>query len=220
MSKNIGLVLVVPALAASLLAAPLRPADAAQVLARITDDHGKPVADAVVTLVPKGDVGPRPAPAPTAAIIDQRDETFVPYVVTIGKGGTVVFRNSDKTRHHVYSFSSTKQFEFVLNPGESSASVEFDKAGVAAIGCNIHDFMTAFVFVADTPFVAQSDKDGRALVADLPPGSYTAQVWHPLLRPSVKPPVQALDVPESGAELTASLPLLAPPRRDHEHGLY
>jgi plastocyanin len=220
MSKNIGSLLILVGLAASLQSVPFAAADAAQVQARITDDHGKPVADAVVTLMPKDGAGSLPAPAPEARVIDQRDETFVPYVVTLGKGGTVMFRNSDKTRHHVYSFSSTKQFEFLLNPGESSVPVVFDKAGIAAIGCNIHDFMTAFVFVADTPYVAQSDKDGRALVADVRPGSYMVQVLHPLLRPSVKPPAQALDVPDGGAELSASLPLLAPPHRDHEHGLY
>ena len=219
MNKNFGPVVLLLALLAPWLAGPAR---AAQLVAHVTDDHGKPVANAVLTLTPTAvpGPGPQPTPAPGAVVIDQRDETFMPYVVTVAKGGTVTFRNSDKTRHHVYSFSPIKQFEFMLRPGESSTPVVFDNAGIAAIGCNIHDFMTAFVYVADTPFVAESDQDGRAVIADLPVGSYSAQVWHPQLRPSAKPPNQTVEVPDGGAELSAALPLLAPPRHDHEHGPY
>ncbi|WP_189047345.1 carboxypeptidase regulatory-like domain-containing protein [Aliidongia dinghuensis] len=221
MNKDFGPVFLGLLILALMLAA--SPASAARVLARIADDHGKPVADAVVSLVPKDGAALPETPAPPAlvsTIIDQRDETFVPYVVAVEKGGTVVFRNSDKTQHHVYSFSPVKQFEFMLSPGESSAPVVFDTVGIAAIGCNIHDFMTAFVYVADTPFVAQSDHDGRAEIADLPPGTYSVRIWHPLVRPSAKPPVQTLTVAAAGAELSATLALVAPPRRDLEHGLY
>ncbi|HEV2678192.1 MAG TPA: hypothetical protein VGV37_26935 [Aliidongia sp.] len=221
MNKNFGLVLLLglPVLA---LVPAVRPADAAQVQARVSDEHGKPVADAVVTLVPADTAVPSPdlVPSRATAVVDQRDETFVPYVVVVAKGGTVVFRNSDKTRHHVYSFSPIKQFEFVLSPGDSSAPVAFDAPGIAAIGCNIHDFMTAFVYVADTPFVAQTDRDGHAMIADLPPGSYSARIWHPLLRPSAALPAQTIQVPDGGAELSSTLSLMAPPHRDHEHGLY
>lgn len=222
MNKNVGPFLLLLGLLAPGLSVAVRPAEAAQLRARITDSRGNPVADAIVTLVPNGPVGPLPAPAPSllSAVIDQRDETFVPYVVAVAKGGTVTFRNSDKTRHHVYSFAPIKQFEFVLSPGESTAPVAFDAPGVAAVGCNIHDFMTAFVYVADTPFIAQSDRDGRAVIADVPPGSYSARVWHPLIRPSVSVAVQTIEIPDGGAELSSTLPLMAPPRRDHEHGLY
>ena len=39
--------------------------------------------------------------------------------------------------------------------------------------------MSAFVFVADTPFVTQPDDDGRYALPDLPAGTYTLRVWHP-----------------------------------------
>lgn len=222
MNKNFGPFLLLLGLLVPGLSVPARPAEAAQLRAHIADSRGNPVADAIVTLVPTTATGPLPAPAPAlmSATIDQRDETFVPYVVTVAKGGTVTFRNSDKTRHHVYSFSPIKQFEFVLNPGDSSAPVAFDATGIAAIGCNIHDFMTAFVYVADTPFVAQSDREGRAVIADVPPGTYSAHVWHPLIRPSAPVAAQTVEIPDGGAELSTVLPLMAPPHRDHEHGLY
>jgi plastocyanin len=199
-----------------------RSADAARLEARITDDSGNPVADAVITLVPNDTTLPLPDPSPplASAVIDQRDEMFVPYVVAVAKGGTVTFRNSDQTRHHVYSFSPIKQFEFMMNPGESAAAIPFDVAGIAAIGCNLHDFMTAFVFVADTPFVALSDRDGRALIANLPPGAYGARVWHPLLARSSDVAVKAVDIPPAGTTLAITLPLTQMLHHDPEHGLY
>ncbi len=51
----------------------------------------------------------------------------------------------------------------------------FAKAGVAAIGCNIHDNMLAYVFVADAPWgPSRQMRRGTARLADIPPGTYHA----------------------------------------------
>ncbi len=57
--------------------------------------------------------------------------------------------------------------------------VIFDKPGVVILGCNIHDWMVAYVYVADTPHFAKTGADGRAVLTGLPPGSYLVRVWHP-----------------------------------------
>jgi hypothetical protein len=91
----------------------------------------------------------------------------------------VTFPNFDTVRHHVYSFSAAKTFELKLYAGVPNAPVTFDKPGVAVLGCNIHDRMAAWVVVADTPWSARSDADGRARIEALPAGSYKLSVWHP-----------------------------------------
>jgi len=199
--------------------------EAGELLAQINDDDGHPVADAVVALIP-ADPAILAAAAPSLwepwqkGVIDQRDETFLPYVAIIAQGGAVVFRNNDTPHHHVYSFSPTKSFEFVLAPGESSAPVVFDKPGVAAIGCNIHDQMIAYVYVAETPWVGLSDKSGQARFAALPAGAFTAKIWHPLLRPGRPAPSQAVTISDTPATLAATLALLPSRHHDREHGLY
>ena len=72
-------------------------------------DTGHPVPSAVVTL-PRGAqrVDRRDAIAPVVHVIDQKNLMFVPYVQVFRPGDAVVFRNSDRTRHHVYSFSPAK----------------------------------------------------------------------------------------------------------------
>jgi plastocyanin len=202
---------------------------AAELKVQVNDDHGHPVADAVVTLLPQGAAAggasvPRPAAAPVTKIIDQKNETFVPYIEIFRPGDKVLFRNSDQTRHHVYSFSPVKSFEFVLAPGESSKPLELDQTGVAAVGCNIHDMMITYLYISDAPWIAQSGADGRVNLRDVPAGAWNVRVWHPRLRPGKPDLAQSATIvtaTESKA-LTFALSLLPDSRRefDREHTRY
>jgi plastocyanin len=193
---------------------------------RIADDHGKAVADAVVTVAPQGDATGRQAtpPASTTKTIDKKDLMFVPYIEIFRPGDKVVFRNSDKTRHHVYSFSPLGTFEFVLVPGQSSPAVALDKSGVIAVGCNIHDRMIAYLYVSDARWIARSGADGVVAFRDLPPGSYSVRAWQPRLRPNKPVTAQsaALAAPAATKTLTFSLSLLPDTRHDgdREHMTY
>jgi len=166
------------------------PAAATTFTAEISDQDGKPVVNAVVSLVPDPK-GPMPAASmrlATEKTIDQRNETFLPLVTVIPKSGRVIFANNDQTTHQVYSFSAAKQFEITLNRGQTSAPIIFDNLGVAALGCNIHDHMIAYVFVAESPWTALTGADGRAVIEDVPAGIYQARVWHPKYPPRREPP--------------------------------
>lgn len=140
---------------------------------------GKPIADAVVSVVAVS--GSRAALRAGRAIIDQQDKEFVPHVRAITVGTEVAFPNKDDIRHHVYSFSPAKKFEVPLFKGTQSALVKFDKPGVVVLGCNIHDWMVGYVVVLETRYFDTTGADGRARVADLPPGRYDVHVWHPRL---------------------------------------
>ena len=98
-------------------------------------------------------------------------------MLAVHTGTAVSFPNSDNIRHHVYSFSPAKRFELRLYQARRRPVV-FDKPGVVVLGCNIHDWMLGYVYITDDPFFAVSDDAGR-LALDLPPGRYTASLWHP-----------------------------------------
>jgi plastocyanin len=179
---------------------------AATVDVTVTDSRGAPAANAVVSLAADGDATLASHVA-ARSVIDQQHETFLPLVVVVRKGGEVIFTNNDVTMHQVYSFSPIRQFQFELDRGQVSKPVVFDKAGVAAIGCNIHDNMVAYVFVAGAPFAAVTDAQGRAEFRDVPDGAWHASVWHPQLRIGKQPGPVALAVSGSAAKLALSLPL-------------
>lgn len=146
----------------------------------VRDEGGKPVTDVVVSLLPSSRAPA--APRSGTAVMDQQDKTFVPVVLPVPVGTAVTFPNRDNIRHHVYSFSPAKRFELPLYIGTPAAPVVFDRPGVVALGCNIHDWMLAYIHVLETPYFAKTGRDGRARIDGLLPGRYEAQVWHPRLR--------------------------------------
>jgi plastocyanin len=167
--------------AAALIARLLIGTDAAQgaeLLAVVKDQKGNTVANAVVTATPV-DRRLEAHMKPQAEIVDQVDKEFVPIVTAIYVGSTITFPNKDQIRHQVYSFSPPKKFESHLYAGSATPPVLFDKPGVVVVGCNIHDWMIAYIYVSDTPFFATTTSAGTAKVSGLPPGEYSVRVWHP-----------------------------------------
>ena len=64
-----------------------------------------------------------------------------------------------------------------------------DHRFVVAIGCNIHDQMSAYLVVVDTPYFALA-ANGQAELAGLPEGAYEVRVWHEGMRS--EPPPQRI----------------------------
>ncbi len=151
-------------------------ASAANFEASIRSPAGAPVEDAAVVLEPVSGRVPQPK---TQASIEQRDREFVPYLSIVQKGAAVYFPNRDKLKHHVYSFSPAKTFEIKLYAGQPAQPVIFDKTGEVALGCNIHDWMEAYVLVVDSPWFGKTGTDGIARIAGVPAGSYRLRIWHP-----------------------------------------
>ena len=182
-------------LAALLLAAG---AQAGNLQVSVVDQAGKPLEDAIVTATPAV-APPEPPAAPAEGIVDQVDKTFVPYVTVVRAGTQIRFPNSDNIRHHVYSFSAAKRFELPLYAGKHAAPVLFDKAGTVVMGCNIHDWMIGYVYVAETPYFAKTPADGTALLRELPPGQYTVRVWHPDMDGSEQATARTIRLEDQGA---------------------
>lgn len=199
-----------PLLLLALLAAPTAAA-AGTLDVTVRDAAGKPVRDAVITVTTPGKAAP-PGRFPWPARVTQQDIQFDPYVLIVPVGATVAFPNRDKVRHHVYSFSKPKKFDLKLYGREESRTVTFDKAGAVALGCNIHDGMSAFIKVVDTPFAAKTDAAGRASIAGLPPGVARMMVWHPYARVKNNEVAMAVSLPASGTTSRSVTLTLAPGR--------
>ena len=134
-------------------------------------------------------------------------------------GTSVMFPNSDNIRHHVYSFSPAKKFELPLYSGVPAEPVVFDKVGFVTLGCNIHDWMIAYVAVLPTPYFQVTRQDGRAVLKDLPAGQYTVQVWHPALKGQPEALAQRVDVGGGAKSLQFTLPLKHDVRAKRAPGL-
>jgi len=159
-------------LAALLLAPAVRAGDLS---VRVTDPGGQPLPGAVVVAEPVA--GAMPLAAAPRAVIDQVNRSYVPHVSVLRVGTAVSFPNHDNIRHQVYSYSKAKTFTLRLYAGQPANPVVFDRPGVVALGCNIHDSMLGWVLVVDTPWMARSEGDGQARLAGLPAGHYRLRAW-------------------------------------------
>jgi plastocyanin len=114
---------------------------------------------------------------PAHAVMDQRNETFVPHVLAVTTGTTVDFPNSDRIYHNVFSLSKTQPFDLGRYAVGRSKSVRFDRPGIVRVFCDIHSHMNAFILVFSHPFFAVTAGDGRYHIDNVPPGSYTVVAW-------------------------------------------
>ncbi len=151
---------------------------AGQLRVSVQDVSGKPLPDAVVLVISQ-DGDKRSATSTSSDEIDQVNKEFVPYVSAVRIGTKVSFPNKDDIRHHVYSFSPAKTFELPLYHGTPARPVVFDKKGIVKLGCNIHDWMLAYVYVTDVPYFGTTDADGNVVLEGFVPGTYNVSVWHP-----------------------------------------
>jgi plastocyanin len=152
-------------------------ADASGILVTVRDQAGAPVKDVVV--VARALAGKDTVDEPQAAVMDQINRQFAPFVIAVRTGSSVLFENSDSVAHQVYSFSPPRPFELGLYRGKPRSPIVFEKTGIVVLGCNIHDNMIGYVYVTDAPHFGTTNASGEWRSRDLPVGDYAIEIWTP-----------------------------------------
>lgn len=117
-------------------------------------------------------------------LVDQRDMVFLPRVVGVQYGQPVRFENNDLCNHSVMASSTVKanQFNQVAGPStpiEHTFDLHKRPLVPVQIGCSLHGWMRAWVYVVPHPWFAVSDEKGAFRIAGIPPGKYTLLLTHP-----------------------------------------
>ena len=125
-------------------------------------------------------------------VMNQQNLEFIPHVLPIPVGAAVLFPNTDKVDHNVFSMSRTKKFNLgSYKPGETK-KVVFDEPGIVELRCDVHAEMAAYILVMKNPYFAVTDKQGNfeipdarylrqagmGSIADLTPGKYSLKTRH------------------------------------------
>jgi plastocyanin len=161
------------------------------------DPRGVPDRRTAVVYLETAPRGAFEVPPPGHAVLDQRDETFVPHVLAITVGTTVDFPNSDRIFHNVFSLSKAKPFDLGRYPRGASRSVRFDRPGMVRVFCEIHSHMSAFILVFAHRFFDTTDSAGRYAIEGVPSGTYSLAVWN---EGEVRA-TRKVSVPEGGGEV-------------------
>jgi len=112
-------------------------------------------------------------------LIDQRGCEFIPRVLGVRAGQTVVFRNSDQTLHNVHAVGRGSN---AFNFGMPVTGMEVKRAltepqVTITVACDVHPWMRAFLGVVRHPFFAVTAADGRYELRGLPAGTYLVEAW-------------------------------------------
>lgn len=115
-------------------------------------------------------------------VINQEGKSFAPYISVSQIDSNIDFVNKDDITHHIYSAGSDTKFSFKIRAGETNSSVQLHQATEVAMGCNIHDWMSGYLLVVNTPYFDKTDEQGHAYFDVSTLGRYKVVVWHPQIQ--------------------------------------
>ncbi|MCI0638281.1 MAG: carboxypeptidase regulatory-like domain-containing protein [Gemmataceae bacterium] len=115
-----------------------------------------------------------------AVIVDQRDMVFLPRVVALEEGQKIRFENNDLSNHGVKADSTKEEnkFDVVVQPNMPFEFHFKAQKNPVVVGCQLHAWMRAWVYVFDHPYFAVTDAQGRFRIERVPPGKHTLMLHH------------------------------------------
>jgi len=120
-------------------------------------------------------------------LLDQKGCTFVPGVLIVRKDAELTIRNSDPVLHNIHTYEmigTVRRTMFNVgqpDKGDMRQPIKMRRSNVVKIECDAHDFMHAWAFAADNPYLAVTRDDGSFAIDNVPPGEYELKAWHPIL---------------------------------------
>jgi plastocyanin len=152
---------------------------------------GGGLANVVVRLVVPGATA-----SPRTVTLDQQRCRFVPHVVAAPVGSTLELLNGDPILHGVHGYAGVATaFDVPMATQGQRRTQPLRRTGAIQVGCDVHGWMSAWVFVVDGPHFAVTDAAGRFSIPAVPPGTYPAIAWHERLGERTA----TLTVPASGS---------------------
>ncbi|MFQ5539142.1 MAG: carboxypeptidase regulatory-like domain-containing protein [Candidatus Binatia bacterium] len=155
---------------------------------------GGKVVNAVVSIT---DIKKGKKMEPLKVTLDQNGCEYAPHVLAFPAGSTVTILNPDRILHNIHSYSKkNKPFNRAQPKFKKRLKVKFSKPEVISVKCDVHGWMSAWFFVAGNPYYSVTDGKGSFKLTDVPPGTYTVEVWHETLgkqsqKVTVKPKEEA-----------------------------
>ena len=118
--------------------------------------------------------------------VEQKGCEYGPHVMTLAAGSGLEIVNNDPILHNVHARQAAQDgMQTVFNIAQpvrgqrTKVDAPLDKPGIVALTCEAgHPWMTAYILVANHPFVTTSGDNGEFVIADVPAGTYPIKLWH------------------------------------------
>jgi plastocyanin len=138
------------------------------------------LADVVVSL--KDVTGKSTGASAPPAVVDQKGCVYMPTILAVQTGQKIIVKNSDNCIHNVHdkpTVDGNQEANDVQMPGGADLTYTFAKPEpFLKFQCDVHPWMFAWVTVVDSPYFCVSNKDGKFVIKNVPPGKYTVEAAH------------------------------------------
>jgi len=150
------------------------------------------IANAVVTLadIQKGE----PLTPLQDVKFDQKGCEYIPHVIAFPAGSTIEIINSDGILHNIHTESTINPVVDMAQPGfKKTIEVTIADPEVIKVGCDAHNWMEGWWYATANPYYAITGPDGKYTIKNVPPGSYTVEVWQEKLGVAKQPVIVGTD---------------------------
>ena len=111
--------------------------------------------------------------------LDQNGCVYQPHVLAVPVGADVTILNPDKVLHNIHTYSKiNKPINRAQPKFKKKLKVKFDKPEIMEVKCDVHGWMSAWIFVAGNPYYSVTGEDGAFSLTDVPAGKYKVEIWH------------------------------------------
>jgi plastocyanin len=127
-----------------------------------------------------------PVRARVVTEIEQKDCAYGPHAMTLAAGDNLEIVNHDPILHNVNAKQITADgLRTIFNIAQplkgqrTKLEAPLNTPGIVRLSCEAgHPWMSAYILVADHPFVATTDTTGSFVLSDVPAGTYPLRMWH------------------------------------------
>ena len=111
--------------------------------------------------------------------LDQQGCDYHPHVLAFPAGSTVTIVNPDGILHNIHSYSKVNAaFNMAQPKFKKTMDVKIEKPEIIEVRCDVHGWMEGWLVATANPYFAVTDNSGTFKLTDVPPGTYTVEVWH------------------------------------------
>ena len=119
-------------------------------------------------------------------LVDQNKCQYSPHALVVSAGTKLEITNSDPILHNVHAQQAGEDGLLTLfniaQPVRGQRNIvdqPLTKPGIVVLSCEAgHPWMSAYVFVANHPYVTVTNDEGEFVIDDVPAGTYRIKMWH------------------------------------------
>jgi plastocyanin len=109
---------------------------------------------------------------------DQKGCEYTPHVIAFPAGSTIEIINSDGILHNIHTESTVNPVVDMAQPGfKKVIKIAVAKPEAIKVSCDAHNWMVGWWYATANQYYAVTDATGHFTINNVPPGTYTLQVW-------------------------------------------